>query len=235
MIWELVSISGLVTDQALASVTATASALGSNAGSLVSAAGGTLEAFAVGLAIACVAGVALGSLVGRSQIAEASTEMLVRMMRPLPSLALIPAAILIAGIGLKMTAGLVAFTSFWPVFINTRYGVQQVSSVFIETGRTLGLRRFALVLRVIIPAAAPLIASGIQVAIGLALVVTVSVELVSGSGGLGSFVLRAQQGGAVPTMYAGILVGGLVGWGLNGGYAWLVRRALPWANRLENG
>lgn len=232
-IWELVSLSGLITDQALAGVGATAAALWSHAGALVSAAGGTLKAWAVGLCIASVAGIVLGALVGRSRLAEAFTELLVRMMRPLPSLALIPIAILVAGLGLKMTAGLVAFTAFWPVFINTRYGIQQVDNVFIDSGRTLGLRRAGLLLRVMIPAAAPLIAGGIQVATSLALVVTVSVELVSGSGGLGNFVLRAQQGNAVATMYAGIVVGGIIGWAVNRGYAALVRRALPWSNRLE--
>lgn len=232
-IWELISVSGLVQADALAGVGSTASALVTHAGSLLSAVGGTLEAWAAGLAIAAALGVVLGALVGRLWVAEAFTEVLVRMMRPLPSLALIPIAILIAGLGLQMTAGLVAFTAFWPIFINTRYGVQQVDNLFIDTGRTLGLGRGGLLVRVIVPAAAPLIASGLQIAISLALVVTVSVELVSGSGGLGSFVLGAQQGGAVPTMYAGILVGGLVGWALNRGFAALAQRGLPWSNRLE--
>jgi ABC-type nitrate/sulfonate/bicarbonate transport system permease component len=232
-IWELVSVSGLVTKQALAGVWPTASALFTHAGALTSAAAATLKAWAVGLSIASVLGIACGSLVGRSRLLEAFTEILVRMMRPLPSLALIPVAILVAGLGLKMTAGLVAFTSFWPIFINTRYGVQQVDTLLIDTARTLGMRRATTLLRVIIPAAAQLIASGLQVAISLALVVTVSVELVSGSGGLGTFVLQAQQGGAVATMYAGITVGGFVGWVLNRGWALVVARTLPWTNRLE--
>ncbi|MGH2895239.1 MAG: ABC transporter permease [Solirubrobacteraceae bacterium] len=232
-LWELLSVSGIVTGQALAGVGETAGALGSHAGALVSAAGATLKAWAVGLVIAGVSGIALGSLVGRSRVAEALTEVLVRMMRPLPSLALIPVAILIAGLGLTMTAGLVAFTSFWPIFINTRYGVRQVDNLFIDTGRTLGLRGRRLLQTIILPAAAPLIASGVQVAISLALVVTVSVELVAGSGGLGTFVLQAQQGNAVATMDAGIVVGGIIGWALNTAYATLIRRVLPWSTRLE--
>lgn len=232
-LWEVVSLTGLVSAQALASVSATADAIGGHAGALASAGAQTLEAWAVGLAIAAVAGILLGTLVGRSRIAEALTETLVRMMRPLPSLALIPIAILVAGLGLKMTAGLVAFTSFWPVFINTRYGVDQVDRLFLETARTLELRRFSLLQQVVLPAAAPLIASGLQVAVSLSLVVTVSVELVGGTGGIGSYVLAAQQGNAVPDMYAGIMVGGFLGWALNMGYAVLVRRLLPWANRRE--
>jgi ABC-type nitrate/sulfonate/bicarbonate transport system permease component len=232
-VWELVSVSGVVTSAALASVGATSAAIADHAGSLARAAGQTLEAWAVGLAVATLAGVVLGALVGRSRIAEAFTETLVRMMRPLPSLALIPIAILVAGLGLKMTAGLVAFTSFWPIFINTRYGVHQVDRLFLETAQTLELRRLSLMGRVVLPAAAPLIASGLQVAVSLALVVTVSVELVGGTGGIGSYVLAAQQGNAVPDMYAGIIVGGLLGWLLNTGFAALSLRALPWANRRE--
>lgn len=233
IIWQVVSASGAVNSQALASATSTARAIASNAGSLTSAVGGTLEAWAVGIVIAVVAGVVLGTLVGRSRVAEAATEVLVRMMRPLPSLALIPIAILVAGLGLKMTAGLVAFTAFWPVFINTRYGVHQVDNLVIDTARTLDFRGPGLVFRIILPAAAPLIATGIQVAISLALVVTVSVELVAGTGGIGSFVMQAQQSDAVPSMYAGIVVGGFIGWALNVGYGVAVRRLLPWRDRTE--
>lgn len=227
-LWELVSASGFVNNQALAGVGPTLRALGSHGTELLHAVGGTMQAWAVGLAVAIVAGVVLGALVGRSSVAAASTEMLVRMMRPLPSLALIPVAILIAGLGLKMTASLVAFTSFWPIFINARYGVRQVDNLLIETGRTLDLRGFAMLRRVILPAASPLIASGIQVSVSLALIVTVSVELVGGTGGIGLFVLGQQQANQVPAMYAGILVGGLLGWALNTTYAGLVNWLLPW-------
>jgi NitT/TauT family transport system permease protein len=231
--WQVVSATGAVGSQALASASSTALAIASNAGALAAATAGTLEAWAAGIATAVIAGVVLGTVVGRSHLAEASTEVLVRMMRPLPSLALIPIAILVAGLGLKMTAGLVAFTSFWPVFINTRYGVRQVDNLVIDTARTLDFHGLGLVYRVILPAATPLIASGIQVAISLALVVTVSVELVGGTGGIGSFVLQAQQSGAVPAMYAGIVVGGAIGWVLNVGYSVAVRRLLPWRDRTE--
>lgn len=233
IIWELTSATGLVSSQALAGVGATATAVVTNAGSLASAVGGTMAAWAAGVAVAAVAGILLGVAVGRSRVTEAATEVLVRMMRPLPSLALIPIAILVAGLGLRMTAGLVAFTSFWPVFINTRYGVHQVDNLFLETAKTLELRGAKLLGRVVLPAAAPMIVSGIQVAISLALVVTVSVELVGGTGGVGSFVLSAQQGNDVPAMYAGIVVGGALGWVLNAGFATLARRALPWQDRRE--
>jgi NitT/TauT family transport system permease protein len=232
-IWALVSATGLVSSQALASVHDTVAAMAHDHSALISAIGTTLEQWAVGLGIAIAAGVIAGAVVGRSRIVEASTEVLVRMMRPLPATAVIPVAILLLGLGLKMTAVLVAFTSFWPIFINTRYGVGQVDEVLVETGMTLGLRGPRLMRHLVLPAAAPLIASGIQVSTSLALIVTVSVELIGGTGGIGTFVFQAQQGNDVPAMYAGIVLGGLVGWAINTGYSYLVRAVLPWQNRRE--
>ena len=233
LLWEFLSVSHAVNAAALPTPIATFAAIFSNAGKLATATLGTLEAWALGIVVATIAGVTIGTLVGRSQIADAATETLVRMMRPLPSLALIPIAILIAGLGLEMTAGLVSFAAFWPIFINARAGVHQVDNRYLESAHALGLRGFELIRRVVIPAAAPMIASGIQVAISLALVVTVSVELVGGTGGLGQFVLLAQQGNATATMFAGVIVGGLLGWALNALYLKMIDRMLPWKSQGE--
>ena len=228
LLWEVISIAGIVNKSALPTPIATSGAIVKHAGGLSSAVLGTLEAWALGLFIAAITGIAIGTMVGRSRIADAASETLVRMMRPLPSLALIPIAILVAGLGLKMTSGLVSFAAFWPIFINTRAGVHQVDNRFLESASALGLRRFELIRRVVIPASLPMIASGIQVAISLALVVTVSVELVGGTGGLGEFVLAAQQGNATSSMFAGVIVGGSLGWALNAIYLGIVDRVMPW-------
>ncbi|NNN20008.1 MAG: ABC transporter permease [Acidimicrobiaceae bacterium] len=228
LLWEVVSVTGIVNKTALPTPPATLIAIVRNLGGLGSAVLGTLEAWALGIVIASVTGIAVGTLVGRSRIADAATETLVRMMRPLPSLALIPIAILVAGLGLKMTSGLVSFAAFWPIFINTRSGVRQVDNRFLDSANALGLRGFELIRRVVIPASAPMIASGIQVAISLALVVTVSVELVGGTGGLGQFVLLAQQGNATSTMFAGVIIGGTLGWALNTAYLAVINRIMPW-------
>ena len=233
VIWDAVSITGVVNKSALPTPLATFGAIVKHSVGLGSAVLGTLEAWSLGIVIAALAGITIGTLVGRSRTADAATETLVRMMRPLPSLALIPIAILVAGLGLKMTSGLVSFAAFWPVFINTRAGVRQVDNRFLESANALGLRGFELIRRVIIPASLPMIASGIQVAISLALVVTVSVELVGGTGGLGQFVLVAQQGNATSTMFAGVIVGGSLGWALNAIYIGVIDRVMPWKTQAD--
>lgn len=234
-LWLLVTGAGLVSAHDLPSIGAVASALSADRSVLLSDVGTTLESMFIGLGIASLAGAVLGVAVGLSAWADAATGVIVRMMRPMPSLALIPVAILVAGLGTEMTAGLVAFAAFWPVFINARYAARRVEPRFLETGRSVGLGSWGLVWRVVLPSVAGAIATGIRIAVGMAIVVTVSVELVAGTGGLGGYVLSAEQGDAIPRMYAGIIVGGIVGWLLNVGLHTATRRLLPWEARTEAG
>jgi ABC-type nitrate/sulfonate/bicarbonate transport system permease component len=226
--WALVSETGLVTTKDLPTIPAVADALGGSARDLAASLGTTLESVLIGLVIASVCGGVLGLAVGLSAWADAATDVLVRMMRPMPSLALIPIAILLAGLGTTMTSGLVAFAAFWPVFINARYGVRQVEPKLVDIGRAMSFGRWELIWRVVVPSTLPAIFTGVRIAVGIATVVTISVELVAGTGGLGGFVMDAQQGGSIPQMYAGILVGGLVGWLLNLLFSTAGRRLLRW-------
>jgi ABC-type nitrate/sulfonate/bicarbonate transport system permease component len=233
-LWALLTETGALDRKNVPTVQAVAAAFGGSPGGIASSLGATLEALCIGLVIASVAGAVLGVAVGLSAWAEAATDVIVRMMRPLPSLALIPIAILLAGLGTKMTSGLVAFAAFWPVFINARYGTRQVEPRLLDVGRALGFGRWELIRRVVIPSVAPAVATGIRIAVGMATVVTVSVELVAGSGGLGGYVLSAQQGGSVPQMYAGIIAGGILGWLLNLAIGAASARVLAWDAAAAN-
>jgi NitT/TauT family transport system permease protein len=227
-LWEVLTETRALDPSDIPTVQSVLTAFGGSAGTVLDSLGTTLESLFIGLLIASVAGAVLGITVGLSGWAEAATDVIVRMMRPLPSLALIPIAILVAGLGTEMTSGLVAFAAFWPVFINARYGTRQVEPQYLETGRALGFTRRELIWRIVLPSAAPAVATGIRIAVGMATVVTISVELVAGTGGLGGYVMTAQQGGSVPEMYAGIVVGGILGWLLNLGVGVIAGRALAW-------
>lgn len=232
-LWASATQAGLVSPTDLPAIPAVVEAYAVSWPALLTSLGTTLAALLLGLAMASVAGVVLGVLVGLSRWADAATDVLVRMMRPLPSLALIPIAILLAGLGTEMTAGLVSFAAFWPVFINTRYAVHGIDPRYLDTGRSLGMGRGELVRRVVLPSVAPGAATGIRIAAGVAIVVTISVELVAGTGGLGGFVLSAEQGGATAQLYAGLVVGGVIGWLLNVALLALTRRLLPWQAAAE--
>lgn len=217
VLWEVLRLAGLLDPRYAPAVGAAVAAAVREltGGTLLDAAVETLQAWALGLAIAVCLGVPAGVLLGLSQWADAAASVVVRFLRPVPSLALIPVAILVAGLGMRMVLMLVAFACFWPVLFNARYGVLQVEPGLVEAGRALRLRGGQLVRRVILPAAAPSILTGVRVAASIALVVVISSELVTGIGGLGQFVMVARTGGTVTNAYAAIGVGGLIGYLIN--------------------
>lgn len=178
---------------------------------LAAATGATMTAWATGMLLAGVAGIAAGLLTGLSRWADAASRVVVDFLRPIPAVALIPVAIVIAGLGVRMQALLVAFACLWPLLISTRFGVRDVDPMIVETGRVLGAAGPRLIATVTVRAAAPAIRTGLRTAAGLGIVVAVAVELVTGSPGLGSFVNLRLQGGQIAAAYTGIIAAGLLG------------------------
>ena len=151
----------------------------------------------LGLGIAIVLGVPAGLLIGSSRWAYRAFRVPIEFLRPIPSVALIPLAVLIYGTGLESKVFLAAFASFWPLLIQTIYGVQDVDPVATDTARAFGLGRFERMWRVTIPSAVPYIATGIRISSAVALILAVTAELVIGSAGLGREINRASSGGNV--------------------------------------
>ncbi len=231
-LWAVITASGAVDTTVFPTVPAFVGALADSWRDLLLSFGPTLQSWALGMVIGAALGITLGVIVGRSYWADASTDIIVRMLRPLPSLALIPIAVLVAGLGITMTASLVAFASFWPIFINTRYAVRQIEPRLLDSGRAVGLSGGSLVRLVIAPAITPAVVTGVRVSVGIAIVVTVSVQLVAGTGGLGGYVLSAQTSGLTNQVFVGVAAGGLLGWLLNGLFLVAARRLMPWQAAL---
>ncbi|MGH2982076.1 MAG: ABC transporter permease [Solirubrobacterales bacterium] len=192
------------------------------------AVGATLEGWALGLGIAAGLGIPLGIVIGSSRLLYRALRPVIEFLRPVPSVALIPLAILIYGTGLQSEVFLAAFAAFWQVLLQTLYGVQDVDPVATDTARSFGLRRPQRLLRVTLPSAIPYIATGMRIASTVSLILVVTAELVIGSPGLGQDINLARQGGNVELMYALIIATGLVGWMLNGIFTRLERRVLHW-------
>ncbi|WP_433831285.1 ABC transporter permease [Actinoplanes sp. CA-015351] len=184
-------------------------------GGLAAAVLDTMTAWTGGMLLAAVAGITAGLLAGLSRWADASTRVVVEFLRPIPAVALIPIAILTAGIGTGMQAVLIAFACLWPLLIATRFGVRDVDPLLVETGRILGVAGPRLVASVTVPAAIPAIRTGLRTAASLGIVVAVAVELVAGSPGLGWFVSQRLQAGQVAAAYTGIIAAGLLGWAIH--------------------
>ncbi|MFD9942910.1 ABC transporter permease [Nonomuraea sp. NPDC059023] len=168
--------------------------LGSDPGfwtQLAGTAGTALLGVLIALALAVPAGLALGCL----PALERHARVVIEFARPVPSLALIPPAILILGPGLPLRAGLAAYACAWPILFNALYGARSADPVAVDTLRAFGFPFAAIVARLHLPSAVPYVVTGVRHAVAVALIVTVGAELLAGgSAGVGTF-LRDLAGG----------------------------------------
>jgi ABC-type nitrate/sulfonate/bicarbonate transport system permease component len=236
-LFEVLSRTEILSSQNFPPVSEMFSALWDELGtaSLWKAVGQTLQGWALGLGIAAVLAVPIGIVIGSSRLFYRSTRAIIEFLRPIPSVALIPLAILIYGTGLESKVFLAAFASFWVLLIQTLYGVQDVDPVATDTARSFGYSKLQRLFRVTLPSAVPYIATGVRVASTVSLILAVTAELVIGSPGLGRSINIARSGGNVELMYALIIVTGLLGWLLNGIFARAERRVLHWHPSQRSG
>jgi ABC-type nitrate/sulfonate/bicarbonate transport system permease component len=198
-------------------------------GPLLTGVAGSLRAWALGLLISTVGGVAVGIALGLMPRLEVITRPVLEFIRPIPSVALVPVALIVFGLGFRMEVILIAFASIWPVLFSAKAGVEGVDPRFLETGRILGLSKPARIWRIVFPAALPPIATGIRTAAAIALVLAITVELVTGQSGLGLYLQSARVNGQVAETWAAILSAGLLGYGLNSAFLMIERRILSWS------
>jgi ABC-type nitrate/sulfonate/bicarbonate transport system permease component len=198
--------------------------------------GQTLQGWVLGILAATVVAVPLGVLIGSLEIAHRLTRFMLEFLRPIPPVALIPAAVLIFGSNLDMKVFLIAFGTFWPVLLQTVYGVHDVDPTARDTARSYGLGPRAVLRRITLPSALPYIATGLRIASAIGLILAVTSEIVVGVPGIGVQITQAQAaGGAEDVMYAWILAAGLLGWALNGGLQAAERRLLHWHPSFRGG
>jgi ABC-type nitrate/sulfonate/bicarbonate transport system permease component len=227
---ELVVRVGLISSAYFPPITETFSALAGQLGESAywTAIGHTLEGWAIGLAIAIVIAVPVGLALGFNEVLFHAFRPLIEFLRPVPSVALVPLAILVYGTGLQSKVFLVAFACIWPLLIQTIYGARDLDPVALETARSFRIRRRDRVLRVTLMGAVPYIATGFRISSATALILAITAELIIGSAGLGREINIARQGGANDLMYALIVTTGLLGWALNSLFAIGERRVLHW-------
>jgi ABC-type nitrate/sulfonate/bicarbonate transport system permease component len=175
-----------------------------------------------------VAGIVVGIVVGSVPFLREATASTIEFLRPIPSVALIPLAVLLYGTGMQATLLLVVYASFWQVLVQVLYGVQDVDPVARDTARTYRFRALTQARTVIWPTALPYIVTGFRLAASVALILTVTGELIIGTPGLGKLLAVAQSSGAVASMYALVIVTGLLGIAVNLFARLVERRILRW-------
>jgi ABC-type nitrate/sulfonate/bicarbonate transport system permease component len=188
----------------------------------------TLRGWSLGLLIAVVLGIVVGICLGIVPVVREFTASTVEFLRPIPSVALIPLAVLVFGTELGSTLLLVIYASFWQVLVQVMYGVQDVDPVAQETARSFRMGWWSRVRHLVWPTALPYVLTGVRLAAAVALILAITAELVIGSPGLGNRIGTAQSGGAIATMYALVLVTGGLGVTVNLLARLLERRVLHW-------
>jgi ABC-type nitrate/sulfonate/bicarbonate transport system permease component len=230
LLLELLPRTPLVEARYLPPFSEMARALGDELGTAAfwDALGATLRGWATGLGIALAAGVVLGIVIGSTPALRAATASTIEFLRPIPSVALIPLAVLLYGTGMRATLLLVVYASFWQVLVQVLYGVADVDPVARDTARSFRFSRWSRIRTVIWPTALPYVMTGFRLAAAVALILEITGELIIGSPGLGSTIAVAQSSGAVATMYALVLVTGLIGVVVNVAARAVERRVLRW-------
>ncbi|MGW3343028.1 ABC transporter permease [Nonomuraea rubra] len=230
LLMEAVPRLGLVDERFLPPASEILATLGAQLGTaeLWIALGETLRGWAIGLALAFCAAVVTGVVIGIVPGLRALTSSTVEFLRPIPSVALVPLATLLFGPSLGSTLMLVGYASFWQVLIQVLYGVAAVDSVAFDTARSYRLSAWSRVRHLVWPTALPYVMTGLRLAAAVAFILAVTAELVIGSPGLGAEIQVAQSSGAVPAVYALIVLAGLVGIAVNAAVRLLERRVLAW-------
>jgi ABC-type nitrate/sulfonate/bicarbonate transport system permease component len=190
--------------------------------------GQTLVTWLVGLGIAASAGIVLGLLIGSVPWLRALTASTIEFLRPIPSVALIPVVAVLYGSDRTSTVILVVYASFWQVLIQVLVGVVDVDPVAMDTARSYRLSRLRRVVNVIWPTTLPYAITGFRLATSVALILTITGELVVGTPGLGKLIETAYTSNAVAVMYALVVVTGIIGVLANLGTRTLERVVLAW-------
>lgn len=190
----------------------------------------TVKACLIGLSFSVLVAVPAGLLLGLSPMVHKAASTILEFLRPIPSVALIPLAILLYGRGTEMKVALVIYACVWPILFNTIYGIRSVDPVAADTARVLGLGKFRIATRVYLRSASPFVYTGIKIATSIAVILAVSAELLAGgAAGIGILMLEASSIGDQRRVYALTIVTGIIGLALNIAFASVERRIFPWS------
>jgi ABC-type nitrate/sulfonate/bicarbonate transport system permease component len=156
-----------------------------------------------------------GSILGLSRPIERTVGPTIEALRPIPAVAFIPLTLLLFGFGLPMEGTVVAYACVWPILIATVAAVRGIEPRLLEVAQALELSFAERMRKIILPAALGRINVGVRVAVGFALVVAVTVEIVVNPRGLGYSLIVAQQSLRIDLMYAQLLWLSILGYTVN--------------------
>ncbi len=175
----------------------------------------SLQRVAVGYALAAIAGVALGTLVGQSQLAMRGLDPVFQVLRTVPPLAWLPISLAAFRDGQPSAIFVIFITAIWPIIINTATGIRNIPQDYRNVARVLKLNPLEYFIKIMVPAASPYIFTGLRIGIGLSWLAIVAAEMLIGGVGIGFFIWDAWNSSLIGDIIVALVYVGLVGFVLD--------------------
>ena len=188
----------------------------------------SLTRLSLGLAFGGTTGLLLGLAMGWSRKLRVAIDPLVAAVHPVSKIAILPLIMIIFGIGEASKIVVVSMVTFFPMLINTMAGVRQINPIHFEVAQNYRASTFKVFTRVILPGSLPMILTGLRLALNVALLLTIAVELVASRTGLGNLIWFSWQTLRTEQLYATLIVTSALGIGFNIFVKWLTKRVVPW-------
>lgn len=188
----------------------------------------SLGRLSAGYAVAAVLGIGVGVLIGRVAWLRALVEPVIEMFRAIPPPVVVPVLVALAGIDNTMKVLVIVFGCVWPIMLNTVEGVRALDPVAEETCRSYGITGVNRLRVLVLPSASPQIMTGLRQALSIAVILMVISEMIVSTDGLGFTVVQFQRTFALPEMWTGIIMLGLVGVVLSLLFRLVESRVLRW-------
>ena len=182
-----------------------------------------------GFLLAAAIALPLGMLIGRIRLLRDLLDPLLQVLRPVPVTAWLPLSMIIFGLGPRSAFFLVALGAFYPILLNTIFGVRNVEPRLFEAASMLGASRSAIFPKVVLPAAMPGIFTGLRLGLGFAWVVIVVGEMTGVQTGLGAMIMDARQLSRTDIVISGMVVIGIAGFLSDQAIMLVGRRLLRWS------
>lgn len=171
----------------------------------------SLQRVLIGFALGSAVAIPLGFLIGLSPLARSMFDPLVQVLKPVSPVAWLPVALAVFNLANPSAIFVIFITSLWPTVINTAVGVAGVPKDYLAVARVVEMPRWKQIVRIVLPAALPYIFTGLRISLGIAWLVIVAVEMLTGGQGIGFFVWDEWNRLNLSAVFLAILLIGLTG------------------------
>lgn len=230
ILWEVICRSGVVSALFLPSPTGIIAALMDmlTGGEIAASLAASMYRIVLGFVLGSVIGLAVGLFTGTSALIDRIGTPIVNALYPIPKIALLPLFILWLGIGELSKVTIIALGVFFPVAMNTYSGVKNVDPLLIKVAVSFNATRWMTLKKVVLPAALPMIFTGLRLAAGTSLLLLVAAEMIAAQEGIGALILHYGDLMITDRLMAGVIVLSVLGLVFNQLLQWAENRAIPW-------